>query len=90
MEPFAPMQVRASLAPVSPPANRMDLRMAALPRYGTAARVAMAKDAYWQRTEGVREGLFETAQRLVGVTMVSPHVTPVALEADSVLPRWWC
>ena len=46
--------------------------------------VAVAKEVYWQRTKGVREGLFETVLRLVGFTVVSPRFTPVPLEADGI------
>ena len=46
--------------------------------------VAVAKEIYWQRTKGFREGLFETALRLVGFTVVSPRFTTVPLVADGI------
>ncbi len=49
-----------------------------------ATPLAVVKDVYWQRTKGFREGLIETALRLVGFSMVSPHFTPVALEGDGI------
>lgn len=46
--------------------------------------VATAKEVYWQRTKGVREGLAETVLRLAAFTVVSPAFTPVRLEPDGI------
>jgi hypothetical protein len=46
--------------------------------------LAMAKEVYWQRTKGFREGVAETVLRLVGYAVVSPGFTEVRLEADGI------
>lgn len=46
--------------------------------------VATAKEVYWQRTKGLREGVVETVLRLVAFTVVSPAFTPVRLEPDGI------